>query len=167
MKNDRRMSRQRKPCEKDSEAWQCSTWSGIRPGARGAGLRGPEAAASSPLSAWLRLCRDLLLQVCGHSAPHLLHTWPCHRPLQCHHPCGPSFSWPWSWGWLPPSTPRTPTPAASGKGERGPLLHPKGAKPPAPYSNPWGSSFLITSLSPASPPSYFCVCYLCFLDGML
>ena len=157
MKNERRMSRQRKPREKDSEAWQCSTRSGKRAGARGAGLRGPEAAASSLLSAWLCLCRDLLLQICGYSASHLLCAWPCHRALQCHHPCGPSFSSPWSWGWLPPSTLRTPTPAASGKGERGPLLHLEGPKPPALYSPPWGSSFLIASLSPASPPSYFFV----------
>ncbi|XP_073662060.1 platelet endothelial aggregation receptor 1 isoform X3 [Tursiops truncatus] len=67
-----RTSRQRKPCEKVSEAWPCSTWSGIRPGAWEAWARGPEphlfchpclvSAETWPPGLWLQ---------CPSPAPHL------------------------------------------------------------------------------------------------
>lgn len=63
------------------------------------------------------------------------------RPLQCRHLCAPSF-WPWAWCWLEPSTPMTPTPAASGKGEKGPCCALRAPSPCSPFE---GSSAL-TSL---------------------
>lgn len=130
----------RKACEKKAQRQvQCSTCSGIRPGAHGAGAGGPEAVASSlcqPCSVSAEICSSRFWLQCPSPAPNLVH----YRPQQCHRPCAPSFSWPWPWGWLEPSTPRIPTPAASGKGERGPLLCPEGSRRPDPHASPLPSS---------------------------
>lgn len=103
--------------------------------------------------------RDRAHGAWGQAALGLLHTccWspqacscstcspPGAQPPRCHHLCAPS-SWPWAWGWLVPSTPVTPTPAASGKGE-GPSLLPQ---------LPYGLLGLLFPPTSASPPRALC-----------
>lgn len=83
----------------------------------------------------------------------------CRRPPPCRHLCAPS-SWPWAWGWLEPSTPMTPIPAASGRGERGPCCPLRAPSPQLPILPtraplPWPPA-----LSPALTSCLFRLCAL-------
>lgn len=163
MKNGGRTSRQRKPCEKVSEAWPCSIWSGIRPGAWEAWARGPEP--------------HLFCHPCLVSAE----TWPSRFvaavPLTCSTPgpvtglsnvttsAGPLSPGPGPGaGWNP--QPQGPQHLQLlGKVREGPCCALRAASPQLPIlptGAPLSSSLpcLLPFLQP-SPPSYFCFYSLC------